>query len=113
MKTRLPVPLPARLRWRLPLGAAVCAALWGLGATGVAAQGVKPAPAPAPGAATVTRWEDLVPKDWDPTLPFRHLKLDMLSDSDPRVVQMMRELRTAWDNAFGRIGADYSWRQIS
>jgi hypothetical protein len=23
------------------------------------------------------------------------------------------EVRTAWDNAFGRIGADYSWRQIS
>jgi hypothetical protein len=23
------------------------------------------------------------------------------------------EVRTAWDHAFGRIGADYSWRQIS
>ncbi|MBK6702340.1 MAG: hypothetical protein IPG56_00280 [Caulobacteraceae bacterium] len=23
------------------------------------------------------------------------------------------EVRTAWDHAFGRIGVDYSWRQIS
>lgn len=51
------------------------------------------------GAVTETKWEELVPKDWDPTKRFRSSKLGMLSDTDPRVLQMMRELRETWDNA--------------
>src|SRR5258706_2300034 len=61
------------------------------------------AAAAQPGAAVTTyreaNWEELVPKDWDPTKRFRDGKLGMLSDSDPRVLQMMRDMREAWDNA--------------
>lgn len=52
-----------------------------------------------PAAVAETKWEELVPKDWDPTKRFRSSKLGMLSDTDPRVLQMMRELRDTWDNA--------------
>lgn len=51
------------------------------------------------GAAKVTSWDDLVPKDWDPTKRFRDLELGLLDDGDPRVLQMMREMRETWDNA--------------
>jgi hypothetical protein len=44
-------------------------------------------------------WDELVPKDWDPTKRFRNSKLGMFSDADPRVLQMMREMRETWDNA--------------
>ena len=63
----------------------------------VAAEASKAAPAGK--AAVTTRWEDLIPKEWDPTKPFRDLKLEMLRDSDPRVLQLMRDLRATWDNA--------------
>lgn len=57
------------------------------------------ATATAPRALAETKWEELVPKDWDPTKRFRSSKLGTLSDTDPRVLQMMRELRDTWDNA--------------
>jgi hypothetical protein len=56
-------------------------------------------PATPVGTAKETSWDDLVPKDWDPTKRFRDLNLGMLSDGDPRVLQMMREMRETWDNA--------------
>lgn len=46
-----------------------------------------------------TKWEELVPKDWDPTQRFRSGNLGALSDTDPKVLQMMREMRETWDNA--------------
>jgi uncharacterized protein len=46
-----------------------------------------------------TRWEDLVPKGWDPTKRYRDLKLDTLKDSDPRALQLMQDMRATWDNA--------------
>ena len=57
--------------------------------------------AASPGTATYreAQWEELVPKDWDPTKRFRNSKLGMFSDADPRVLQMMREMRETWDNA--------------
>ena len=46
-----------------------------------------------------TKWEELIPKDWDPTQRFRSGNLGALSDTDPKVLQMMREMRETWDNA--------------
>ena len=54
---------------------------------------------PPTGTPPETRWEDLVPKDWDPAKRFRDLNIGALNDSDPRVMQMMREMRAAWDDA--------------
>lgn len=82
---------------RTPFAATACAALL-LGAVMViASDGSKAAP---PGVAAVTtHWEDLVPREWDPTKRFRNLQLDGLNDSDPRVLQLMRDMRATWDNA--------------
>jgi hypothetical protein len=45
-------------------------------------------------------WDALVPKDWDPMKSFKSdPKAGMLSDSDPKVLEMMRQLREVWDNA--------------
>ncbi len=64
---------------------------------------VTQAPAAGPAASTTppeTKWEALVPKDWDPTQRFRNdNNLGALSDSNPKVLQAMREMREAWDNA--------------
>lgn len=53
----------------------------------------------APATVAETRWDALVPKDWDPTKRFRNSNLGALSDSNPKVMQMMREMRETWDNA--------------
>jgi hypothetical protein len=45
------------------------------------------------------RWDDLVPKDWDPIGKLREKSVGILSDADPRAQELMRELREAWDNA--------------
>lgn len=73
----------------------VCAALAALTAS---AAGL---PAWAAGAAEYReiQWDALVPKDWDPLKRFRDKNLDALDDSDPKVLEMMRELRATWDNA--------------
>lgn len=56
--------------------------------------------APAQAAAVKeTQWAELVPKDWDPLKRFRSMNLGAMSDSNPKVLQMMREMRDAWDNA--------------
>lgn len=47
----------------------------------------------------VIEWEDLVPKEWDPLKRYRDSKLDLMNDSDPKVMQLMRDMRAAWDNA--------------
>lgn len=49
------------------------------------------------------KWADLVPKDWDPAEEVRkHMKVDnfnVISDSDPRMLQMLKQMREVWDNA--------------
>ncbi len=54
------------------------------------------------------RWEELMPKDWDPMAGFKAPPggIGLLDDSDPRVFDLMRELRTAWDNAPTRAELD-------
>ena len=64
--------------------------------------GGKPAAKPAalPNAAfREITWDDLVPKDWDPTKGFKDLNMGMLSDGDPRAVAALRRMRETWDNA--------------
>ena len=45
------------------------------------------------------RWEDLIPKEWDPGAAFKGLDLASLKDSDPRAIEALALLRTTWDNA--------------
>lgn len=85
------------MKSRAHLVTALCATLVLGGSALFAVPGVDAAP-PA-GTPAETRWEDLVPKEWDPAKRFRGLDLGMLNDGDPRVLQMMREMRVAWDNA--------------
>jgi hypothetical protein len=47
----------------------------------------------------LTKWEDLVPKDWNPMKDLQDLNLGMLSDGDPRAIEALNRLRRAWDTA--------------
>jgi hypothetical protein len=53
----------------------------------------------APAAFKEIRWDELVPKDWDPYKRFRDKKLDGLTDNDPRSEAMLKEMREVWDAA--------------
>ncbi|GGB95756.1 lipoprotein [Oxalicibacterium flavum] len=45
-------------------------------------------------------WDDLVPKDWDPSKPFKGMEKVMeLPDSDPKVAEFYERMREVWDNA--------------
>jgi hypothetical protein len=45
-------------------------------------------------------WEDLVPKDWDPSKSFKDLEnLAALPDSDRRVQKLYDRMREVWNNA--------------
>ena len=45
------------------------------------------------------KWEGLIPKDWDPTAEFKGLDLSKMQDSDPKAMEALDRLKTAWDNA--------------
>ncbi|MCW5659138.1 MAG: DUF3299 domain-containing protein [Burkholderiaceae bacterium] len=45
------------------------------------------------------RWDDLVPKDWDPFKEMRDKNVGALVDGSPQALQQMRALRELWDNA--------------
>lgn len=47
----------------------------------------------------VVKWEELIPKDWDPGTTFRDRDLSGITDSDPRAAALLREMREIWDNA--------------
>ena len=84
---------PTRRRLLLATGAALIAGP-------LAAQ---PLPKPSTsGAYTELRWDDLVPKGWDPMKGLKDKgigNMAALNDGDPKAVALMRELREAWDNA--------------
>ena len=56
------------------------------------------APAAA-GAFREIKWEDLVPKNWDPLLEFKNTNFALLKDSDPRAAELLKRMRESWDNA--------------
>ncbi len=91
-----PIFLPSRRRWLSRGSAAALLALSGLAGAQMASRS-KP---------KEMRWEDLVPKDWDPGKRFRDRNLQGLSDQDPKMQQLMRELREEWDNAPTRADLD-------
>lgn len=53
----------------------------------------------AAAAEKVTAWEALVPKDWDPGKLFEGRDLGLIREGDARELELMRELRSVWDNA--------------
>jgi hypothetical protein len=71
---------------------ATIAVACGPGATDAAAQ------ATAQGAARTAKWDELLPKDWDPLKQFRD-KSGAVREGSAREMEMMEELRKAWDNA--------------
>jgi len=85
---------PARRRW---LGHALGLLL--AGATGSITGSARAQPSSKPGGYTELRWEDLVPKGWDPMKGFRDRNISTLNDADPKVADMMQQMREAWDNA--------------
>ena len=63
--------------------------------------GGKAAAKPAAGKAAFRelKWEELVPKDWDPMKELKGVEFASLSDADPRATQMLKKMREVWDNA--------------
>ena len=62
----------------------------------------QPLPKPGPGGYTELRWEDLVPKGWDPVKQMRDQGINnpnALLDGDPKTLELMRRMRETWDNA--------------
>lgn len=86
----LPIADAARRRW---LGRTLGLALAGFGGA------LQAQPASKAGGYTELRWEDLVPKGWDPMKGFNARDVGALNDADPRVAAMMSQMREAWDNA--------------
>ena len=54
--------------------------------------------APAGGFKEIA-WEALIPAGWDPMKAFKQLDLAKLSDSDPKAMEAMEQLKRAWDEA--------------
>ncbi|WP_438999356.1 DUF3299 domain-containing protein [Variovorax beijingensis] len=67
----------------------------------------------AAGAPQELKWEELVPKNWDPTKRYRNLSLESLRDNDPRAVQMLDEMRAVWDNAPVNVALDGTAARLS
>ncbi len=82
-------PAPGR-RWAVVVGLVVA-----LGCGPVAAQ---KAPAPSVPLRMAT-WEELVPRDWDPTKPFRDLDPAGIREGSAMDLALTRELREVWDSA--------------
>lgn len=74
-----------------------------LGTWGTVSAHAKGPAAASSSAAQHIKWADLVPKDWDPAEEVRkHLKVDnfdIISDTDPRMLEMLKQMREVWDNA--------------
>ncbi len=56
-------------------------------------------PAPATGKAREINWDDLLPPGWNPAKELEGLKLDQLSDEDPRAMEALEKLRAMWNHA--------------
>lgn len=60
---------------------------------------LKPAAKSAPSAYREIQWDELIPKDWDPTADFKDLDLSRLTDSDPRAQEALEKMRAMWEAA--------------
>lgn len=45
------------------------------------------------------RWDDLIPKDWNPAASFKGMDWSRLSDNDSRAQEALAKMRAIWDNA--------------
>jgi len=62
----------------------------------------QPLPKVTAGGYTELRWDDLVPKGWDPMKGLRErgiTNLALLNDGDPKAMELLRQMRELWDNA--------------
>lgn len=97
-----PADRPATRRRLLQLGAAAAAAHIGSNAAAQAGAASAPAKPRVVDGYTELRWDDLVPKGWDPMKGLQDKganNIAMLNDGDPKTIELMRRLREAWDNA--------------
>lgn len=53
----------------------------------------------ATGSFREIKWDELVPKGWDPLKQFREMNLGAMNDGDPRTNAMLKQMRETWDNA--------------
>ena len=97
--TALPAQPSAQAPGRRRLLAGLC------GAAGLLAAGplrAQPLPKAGPGGYTEIRWDDLVPKGWDPMQGLREKGITnpgALIDGDPKTQALMTLMREAWDKA--------------
>ena len=88
--------------------------LLALGAAALAGCGPAADTSPAVmGAVQELKWEELVPKNWDPTKRYRNISLESLRDNDPRAIQMLDEMRAVWDNAPVNVALDGTAARLS
>ncbi|MGJ7563232.1 DUF3299 domain-containing protein [Variovorax sp. GB1R11] len=64
-------------------------------------------------AAAELKWEELIPKSWDPTKRYRNISLEALRDNDPRAIQLLDEMRAVWDNAPVNVALDGKAAKLS
>jgi hypothetical protein len=93
--------MPNRRRFAWALGAA---AALGVGAFWLASNATLPwtasrLPSGALPSYRELQWDDLMPREWDPTKRLRRHDGSLLSDLDPQAQKMLEDLRAIWDNA--------------
>ena len=59
----------------------------------------KPKITPPPPGVRDINWNDLVPSNWNPRAAFDRLNIRNLPDNDPRVNDLLAEIRAEWDRA--------------
>jgi len=95
---------PPTRRALLSAAAALLAPAWAAAQTAAPPAAQTPAPKVNAAGYTELRWDDLVPKGWDPMKGLKDkglvgAQLGALDDADPKTAELMRQLREAWDNA--------------
>jgi len=88
--------LPHRRLWLQAAASLVAATTLPAGAQ------VRPKPTVDSAGYTEIRWDDLVPKGWDPTQLLKDKgggNLAALQDGDPKAAALLQQLREVWDNA--------------
>jgi uncharacterized protein len=95
-------PLPRRRLLQIGAALAAASAAVALPALAQAQAASAPAKPKVVDGYTELRWDDLVPKGWDPSKTMRDkgiTNIGMLNDGDPKTQTLMNQMREAWDNA--------------